>query len=234
MNFINQIKDAIKYTFKDWKAIVLLGIILCLASTFEEWQTNDLLTAIILAVIIIALALIEEGYRYKIIKGTIKGDNKPPIIGNFSGLIHEGFLETVTLLVYSAVFLVIVGLYSTLIEIPGVSYIYPIIMFILAMVIYLTALGCAIYKALHNDNFFSAFNILGILKLYTKLGIMQTIFLIIVGSISLNLIFTCVLHQGIFEPGKFLEFILSFFINPILLLFITRLLALSGRKATLS
>lgn len=231
MKFTSQIMDALKYTFKDWKSIVLLGIILCIASTFEEWNTSNILFASILTVITIALVFFEEGYRYTIIKDTIKGNNHPPLIGNFFELIKEGFLETVTILVYVGVFWGIVKIYNNLLPVLGVHHIYQIILLILSLIIYLTIFGCAIYKALHKDNFFSAFNIIGILKLYCKIGLKQTIFLIMVGSISLDLIFTCVLNMSIFEPGKFLEFIISFFINPILLLFITRLLALSGRKA---
>lgn len=231
MNFTSQIKDALKYTFKDWKSIVLLGIILCIASTFEEWHTENLLIRVILTVIALVLIFIEEGYRYKIIKDTINGNNHPPFIGNYRELIKEGFLETVTILIYAGTTWAIVQLYNNIIPTTSISYISLIILFIFALIIYLTIFGFAIYKALNKGRFLSAFNIFGILKLYYKIGLKQTIFLIIVGSISLDLIFTCVLNMSIFEPGKFLEFIISFFINPILLLFMTRLLALSGRKA---
>lgn len=112
----------------------------------------------------------------------------------------------------------------------GGSEIYQILLFILAAIIYLTFFGFAIYKAQKGGKFFSVFNIIGIIRLYRKMGILQTIFLIIVGSISLNLIYSCVFDLGIFKSSRFLDFIVSFFINPIIFLFLTRLIALSGRE----
>ena len=41
MNFKNQIYDAIKYTLKDWKTIILLGIILCTLPVIIETETNE-------------------------------------------------------------------------------------------------------------------------------------------------------------------------------------------------
>ena len=82
MKFSSQIKDAAKYTFRDWKAIVLLGIILCIASTLDETYTDNLLLLFIMVIAAIALLFIEEGYRYKIIRETIEGNNSPPLIEN--------------------------------------------------------------------------------------------------------------------------------------------------------
>ena len=42
MKFERQIYDALKYTIDDWKAIVLLGIILCIASTSEETVSENI------------------------------------------------------------------------------------------------------------------------------------------------------------------------------------------------
>ena len=116
MKFSSQIKDAAKYTFRDWKAIVLLGIILCIASTLDETYTDNLLLLIIMVLAAIALLFIEEGYRYKIIKETIEGNNSPPLIGNFSELIKEGFLETITLLIYIGIALALITIIENFIK----------------------------------------------------------------------------------------------------------------------
>ncbi|WP_296861150.1 DUF4013 domain-containing protein [uncultured Methanobrevibacter sp.] len=230
MKFISQIKDAAKYTFKDWKTIVLLGIILCIASTSEEFTTNNNILLFILSGITLTLLIIEEGYRYTIIKETIEGNNRPPIIGNLFKLIKEGIIETFSLAVYIGIVLALFTAYD---KVPKDQFydMYQIIIFILLIIIYLMFFGYAINKALHGSKFLSAFNIIEIFKLYYKIGIVQSIFLFIVGSISLNIMYTCVFNIGIFQPTRFIEFILSFFINPILLLFITRLMALCGREA---
>ena len=76
MKFTTQLRDAFKYTLRDWKAIVLLGIFLCMASTFEEIHSNNLLILIVAFVVCTVLLFFEEGYRYKIIKETMKGDKR--------------------------------------------------------------------------------------------------------------------------------------------------------------
>lgn len=230
MKFSSQIKDAAKYTFRDWKAIVLLGIILCIASTLDETYTDNLLLLFIMVIAAIALLFIEEGYRYKIIRETIEGNNSPPLIENFSELIKEGFLETITLLIYIGIALALITTYENFIKahVPGT---YQIIILILLIIVYLAFLGYAINKALHGSKFFSAFNIIDIFKLYYKIGIKKSIFLFIIGGTSLNIMYTCVFNVGIFQPTRFIEFILSFFINPVIMLFLTRLIALCGREA---
>lgn len=230
MKFSSQIKDAAKYTFRDWKSIVLLGIILCIASTLDETYTDNLLLLFIMVIAAIALLFIEEGYRYKIIKETIEGNNIPPIIENFSELIKEGFLETITLLIYIGIALALITIIENFIK-AHVPETYQIIILILLIIVYLMFFGYAINKALHGSKFFSAFNIIEIFKLYYKIGFVQSIFLFIIGTISLNIMYTCVFNVGIFQPTRFIEFILSFFINPVLMLFLTRLIALCGQEA---
>ena len=231
MNFTSQIFDAMKFTLRDWKAIIILGIILCIASTSEEIYANDLIISLILFIISVLLLFIEEGYRYKIIKETIQGNNNPPAIRNFLNLIKEGFLETVTLAIFITIVECIQKLNEIILPIFDSSGISQIIFAILAIIIYLTFFGATIYKAQQGGKFLSAFNIIGILRLYYKIGILETIFLIILGSISFNLIYSCVFNLGIFETKHFIDFITSFFINPIILLFITRLMASCGREA---
>lgn len=230
MKFISQIVDAMKFTLRDWKAIILLGIILCIASTSEHWDSNYIIIYYSIYIISIALIFIEEGYRYKIIEGTLQGDNKPPNIMNLRDLIKDGFLETVTILVYIAILLIFNMITDKLIPKLNLSNAYSLVFVILAVIVYLAFFGFGIYKALNGGKFFSGFNIPGIFRLYFKMGILQTIFLIIVGSISMNLTYSCVLDLGIFRTYHILDFIISFILNPILLLFMTRLIALCGRE----
>lgn len=60
MNFFSQILDALKFTLRDWKAIVLLGLILCILSTSKEYQSDSLLIYYIICIIWTALVLVEE------------------------------------------------------------------------------------------------------------------------------------------------------------------------------
>ena len=72
MNFKSQIFDAVTYTLRDWKGIVLLGIIFCIASTVEEVQVDNMNLYYILLIISSITLLFEEGHRYNIIKNTVQ------------------------------------------------------------------------------------------------------------------------------------------------------------------
>jgi hypothetical protein len=225
MKFRYQILDAISYTLRDWKAIVLLGIILCIASTSEEFQTADLTIYCIISIITVITLIFEEGYRYKIIVNTLKGHNAPPIIGNLKPLLKEGFIELITLYIYGWI---LWGINFLSDKSYGATY---TILVIISFILYFMFLGSAVNKALHGSKFLSGFNIFEIYGLYYKLGLKQSIFLAIIGTISANLIISCVFDLGIFSTAHILDFLTSFFLNPILLLFITRLIALCGKHA---
>ena len=231
MKFRNQIYDAMKYTLKDWKAIILLGTVLCIASTVEELHTKNLTIHAILFIISAATLLFEEGYRYRIIENTIKGDNSPPIIGNTYKLMKDGFVELITLNVY---ILILNGMNILIdkfngMKLPGIA----LIFFVTGCLIYSLFIASAINKTLHGGKFLSGFNIVEIFRLYKKIGLKESIFLIVVGAISLNLVYSCIFDLSIFSEATYIiDFLASFILNPILLLFITRLTASCGREAT--
>lgn len=99
MNFKSQILDAVTYTLRDWKGIVLLGIILCIASTVEEVQVDNMNLYYILLIISSITLLFEEGYRYNIIKNTVQ--NKfSNAISDFREFMKEGFIELITAYIF--------------------------------------------------------------------------------------------------------------------------------------
>lgn len=104
MRLINLTYDAIKYTLRNWNAVFLLGIVICISDTILEIKTDNLLIFVPLFIIYIILLLFEEGYRFKIITETLKGNNSPPNIGNLPKLLKEGFKELITILFYIALY----------------------------------------------------------------------------------------------------------------------------------
>ena len=227
MKFINQIHDALKYTLKDWKAIVLLGIIICISDTSREFHVENIYLSLLVFIISIGILLFEEGYRFKIVSETLNGNNYPPIIENVYELIKEGFYEVVTLYAYFIVYLIFYDIYALF---KG-NIVIGIILFSLSQMVILSFFGAPIYKALNDGKFKSAFNIYGILKLYSKMGLYQTIFMLIVSIISQNIIISSVLDMGVLQTHHLLEFLLNFFLAPILLLFETRLISVCGKEA---
>ena len=232
MKFRSQIYDALKYTLRDWKPIILLGLILCILSVLNNVNEVETIIGIAVLILTIALLFLEEGYRYKIIKETINGNNNPPSFGNLKELIIEGFLESFTITVYFTATYIFISSANKIELISHVQYIHWFILVIISMAIYFLSFGAVINKALHDDKFISAFNLIEISRLYLKIGLKRTILLIIIGTVSINFIIGSVLELGIYDFAQYLDFIINFIVNPILILFLTRLSGLIGKEVT--
>lgn len=229
MKFKNRIYDAFKYTLKDWKAIILLGAVLCIASTVGEFQTDNLTIFFIILIISVTTSIFEEGYRYRIIENTINGNNSPPLIENPYKLMKEGFVEVITLCIYilimNGINLLIDKLNSM--EQPAIA----LIIFAIGYLFYSFLIASGINKVLHGGKFLSGLNFIEILKLYYKIGLKESIFLIVAGGISINILYRAIFNLNIFAVNNnIIDYSVSFIINPILILFITRLIALCGRE----
>ena len=223
MNFKSQILDAVTYTLRDWKGIVLLGIILCIASTVEEVQVDNMNLYYILLIISSITLLFEEGYRYNIIKNTVQ--NKfSNAISDFREFMKEGFIELITAYIF---FLIMYPVYTLRDQTLGVT---STILEILGYLLYFLFYASAVNKVLHGGRFISGLNFIEIFKLYYNIGLKRVILVIILVLINLLLLFHCVLNLGILKTAHFLDFIISFFLNPILMLFITRFLAIAGKE----
>lgn len=232
MNFKDQIYDALKYTLKDWKPTILLGTILFIASLLHTIDSEEYTIIFAVFIATIVLLFFEEGYRYKIIKETIKGNNNLPKVGNVKQLFKTGFHEVLILTIYSGITYILVEIMNNMEIVTDFHQAEWVILFIILLVIYFLFFGAAINKALHNDRFISALNLIEIARFYSKIGFKRTIILILLGMISLNFIFSSVMELGIYDFAEYLDFIINFFINPFLILFLTRLTALIGKEVT--
>ena len=232
MKFTTQIRDALTYTLRDWKPIILLGLILCITSSLHKINEANAIIAIAIVIVTIIMLFLEEGYRYEIIKETIKGNNNPPKFGNLKELISEGFLESIIITVYSVGLYILTNIANNMKIISSLHLIQWAILFIIIMAIYFLFFGAAINKVLHDDKFISAFNLIEIVRFYSKIGIIRTAILIIIGSISMNFIIGSVLDLGIYNFAQYIDLLINLFINPILILFLTRLTALIGKEVT--
>ncbi|WP_407381743.1 DUF4013 domain-containing protein [Methanobrevibacter sp.] len=235
MNLITLIDDSFHYTLKNWKILILLGIILCMASSIEELHlSNHYIIVTLIFIISTVLLFFEEGYRSKIIETTLDGENAPPsIVGNHLEVIVDGFKEILIIYVYMIVFGIMYGFGVRIMDITDNPLIW--IPFIVpSVLIYICFFGAAINKALNDGKMKSAFNIKEILRLYYKLGIFETLFIIIIESISLNIVISCILDLGILRSLPSIDFILSLIVSPIFLLFTTRLFSMCVRQSLTS
>lgn len=230
MKLRNQMRDALKYTLKDWKTIFLLGIVLCAAASFNDLDSDN--TYVGLAIVIVALILLafEEGYRYLIIKKTLKGDNSPPRVTNLKEILVEGSYEAITLIIYACVIYLLVEVINNINILDGMEDLQAAIISAACIFIYFLFFGAAINKVLHGGRFLSAFNAREIINYYRRIGLKRTLAIIIFGTISLNFIVCSVFDYGSIDLVNTIDFLINFILSPIMLLFITRLIALSGKE----
>ena len=78
--FYENIKDVFYFAVSDKVSIVIIGIILTIAGTLEEYHTNDPLLSIISIIVLLCFLLFEAGYSSKIIVETLEGSTKTPAI----------------------------------------------------------------------------------------------------------------------------------------------------------
>ena len=235
MNLKELMKESLKYTLRDWKMLILVGILLTLASTIEEIHITHETLAIIFLILSLLLLLIEEGYRAKIIETTLHGNNMPPnLLKNPKGLIKGGFYEVIILVGYSSI---ISGIIYLMLYMGFNGSIYNL-NFIIAVT--LLSIFCTIFlicfliapinKAINDDKLIHAFKIHDLLKLYHKMGLSNAICSIILGITGFNLVVAPILNWGILDTYKFFEFLISFLLSPLILLFTTRFLSLSVKE----
>jgi len=226
MNLYDNVHNAFKFTIKNWKVIILLGIILSIGASLTEMKTDNSILLTISIIISTILLFFEESYRYKIIENTIIGDNNPPKLEFNTRFLKEGMIESSILFIYTVIALVI----SQLIDMIS-DFSIQTILSILGIIIFFSVIASGINKALHDGKFKSAFNLIEIFAFYKNIGFKNALFLIITGTISYTLIIECVFDFGNLNLTGFIDIIISFFLSPILLVFLTRLMALFGREA---
>ena len=101
--FYENIKDAFYFAVSDKVSIVIIGIILTIAGTLEEYHTNDPLLSIISIIVLLCFLLFEAGYSSKIIVETLEGSTKTPAIENIPEMLTHGLKEFIVTLGYSIV-----------------------------------------------------------------------------------------------------------------------------------
>ena len=157
MNLYDNVHNAFKFTIKNWKVIILLGIILSIGASLTEMKTDNSILLTISIIISTILLFFEESYRYKIIENTIIGDNNPPKLEFNTRFLKEGMIESSILFIYTVIALVI----SQLIDMIS-DFSIQTILSILGIIIFFSVIASGINKALHDGKFKSAFNLIEI------------------------------------------------------------------------
>ena len=226
--FYENIKDAFYFAVSDKVSIVIIGIILTIAGTLEEYHTNDPLLSIISIIVLLCFLLFEAGYSSKIIVEILEGSTKTPAIENIPEMLTHGLKEFIVTLGYSIVSyilgMVVEGIYviyhDSIILLPSLL-IFALILFVMN--------SSLIYMGHKSGKIKDGFNIKGIFGLYGKLGFLGTLFLFITCIISQLILFSSVFNVFSWDIWIIIKFIMNFLLAPISLIFSLRLFALQGR-----
>jgi len=237
-----KISNALRYAASDWYNVFLLGIILFLVDHIVDLNDPSLIEGfdIIILIVVFLLSFIEVGYGFRIVEETVMGSSKPPSFHHPGDLFWHGVKESVILLVYFIVPLILVIMGVSEFEYFLNMDLSPIIMryALLFAIIFFIAFnimfqGAVLNMAHHGGSIISGFNIPQIFRKIRLVGLKN---MILISFITIIVIY--ILKQAIFDSLHALPYFLPYvnisvgdvistvFIAPVLIIFTTRLVGL--------
>ncbi len=243
--FKNDLKDAIKYPFLDWKIILIIGTLLFTLSILNKYHLNKIGSAIsilkniglanfnqniIILIISSILLFIEIGYGSKIVYNGLLGEDEPPQFNKIPNVIWEGLKKYCVIIIY--------GIMMTLLFNQAKTYFFTnniplaIFCFILFIFVYIVFIGALLNRYKNKRKFINAFYYNEIFGLLNDIGAKNVLTIIICAIISQ--IFTVTSFVDI-NPNSLSLFeigisILTFFLAPLTLISTKRLIALNLRR----
>lgn len=104
MLFLDVLKDSFKYPLKNFKIILILGVI-CLLSDLSGHTlmlTTDEKIVFPLGIIILLIGIVGCGYLFQIGKRTLEGDPNPPLFDDWKAILFDGFKVLTVIIIYLA------------------------------------------------------------------------------------------------------------------------------------
>jgi len=242
MKFQEMLKDSVKYSLSNWYNILILGFILFLLDhiidsdfNFTFGDGSEIFIAVVMVMVIVILSFMEIGYGFRIVEETVKGSRSPPSFRHPFNLISHGIKESIILIAYFIIPLILVILGVSGVETYlnfDFSFImdYAIAMAVIFFILFnLMFQGAVLTMAHHEGSLRSGFNIIKVFRKIKQVGFLDMIFISII-----TIIVIYILKQAIFDTLHGLPYIGStvgdvlatVIIAPFLLLFNTRLLGL--------
>lgn len=222
------LKDIIRYTFSNYKTVLLIATLMLVISALGYISENrsDIISPIA-AILLDILIFIEVGYGAEIIRTSYLGHDTPPKLTNIWDLIKEGFKRT---LIYLAYGLISILLFRIETYFPFYSIEAAVCDFLIIVVNVLLSLGM-INKFIHNNEFKKAFNLKEMLMLFKQYKLKKLIYVIISILISQSFVISCIvdIHPGLTIIDVILA-ILTFFLAPLTLISTKRLIGLTFKE----
>jgi hypothetical protein len=239
MEFKAMLKDAMRYSVSKWYNFIILGLILFLTDHIIDFNVPSMIGDmgdVLIVIIIIILSFLEIGYGFRIVEETVQGSSKPPSFHHPLNLISHGIKESVILLIYFIVplLMVIIGFFEfeLMFNLDLSSIIMECALFI-AIILFvcfnIMFQGAVLNMAHHEGSLRSGFNMIMVFRKIRQVGLKN---MIMISFITIAVIY--ILKQAIFDTlhglpylGTTVGDVLStVVIAPFLILFTTRLLGL--------
>ncbi|MDO5836268.1 MAG: DUF4013 domain-containing protein [Methanobacterium sp.] len=233
------LNDATRFAVSDWYNFLVLGVILFLVDHLIDLSVPSLIDGVwdvILVLVIIFLSLIEVGYGFRIVEETVEGSTRPPSFHNLWNLFWHGIKESLVLIAYFIVplILVVIGI-SEFVELINLD-INPLITdyaLVLAVIFFLCfnimLQGAILTMAHHGGSIISGFNLPLVFKKIRKVGLKNMLIVSIITIVVLYIVKQIIFDtlHGLPYPGSILgEIIFTLIILPFLMIFSTRILGL--------
>lgn len=231
--------DAMRYSVSKWYNILILGLILFLTDHIIDFNVPSMIGDmgdVLIVIIIIILSFLEIGYGFRIVEETVQGSSKPPSFHHPLNLIGHGIKESVILLIYFILplLLVIIGIseFETMFNLDFSPIIleYALLIAIILFVCFnILFQGAVLNMAHHEGSLRSGFNMIMVFRKIRQVGLKN---MFMISFITISVIY--ILKQAIFDTlhglpylGTTVGDVLStVLIAPFLILFTTRLLGL--------
>ena len=241
----NDLKDAIRYPFLDWKILLSIGTLMFAITITNKANLSKIGLAIsilesflpsyfnsdtIILIISVILLFLEMGYGSKIIYKGLLGENKPPKLNKIKKLVWEGFKKYCIIVIYGIVMTCLLKYAKSFFFAGNIPL--AIVFLILFNFVYLVLVGALLNRYENKGKFTKAF-------CYNEIfGLMRDI-----GAKDVLTIFICAVIAQVFVVSGFVDItpdtlslfeigvsILTFFLAPISLLSTKRLISLNLRR----
>lgn len=235
MGLIYKLKDAVRFSISNWYNILILGLILFLVDHIIDVDVSPILGfygQILVVILIIALSFMEIGYGFRIVEGTVHGSRNPPSFHHPLNLVAHGVKESVILLTYFIIplILLIVGIaqIDTYIDLDlnpilvDITLVLGVIFFLICNILFQ---GAVLNMAHHDGSLRSGFNMI---KVFRKIKLVGLKDMLLISIITIMVVY--MLKQAIFDTLHGLPYVgdilATVIVGPFFILFTTRLLGL--------
>ncbi|WP_409199325.1 DUF4013 domain-containing protein [Methanobrevibacter sp. DSM 116169] len=231
LKLFDMVKDSIKYVFKDWKAVIILGIIINLLNVLTSIDfSNNLIIFSIIILFTLILTLFEMGYSFKIIEESLDGSIRPPIFNNFKDMLVHGIKDIMAYIFYGLIIVILIVIFLIIASLYPESL--PLIILI-AMIstsfIFLLLNVSLVNLALNHGKIKAIFNIKDLSRLLIKIGLINIIVLNIVYMIVEFFLYSSFVLLELLSNSYIISLLYDLIVSPFLIIFSKRLLSIAAR-----